>query len=93
MSANRIAASTPSRSAAVTVTSVASSGRLHSSRNATLRANGPVLGHVAARLPHQPDRRDVGRLAPAGLQEGAIHQGLAGRGLFREDRFGHRAVP
>ena len=35
MSANRIAASTPSRSAAVTVTSVARSGLLHSSRKET----------------------------------------------------------
>ncbi len=36
MSAKRIAASTPNRSAAVTVTSVARSGFLHSSRNETL---------------------------------------------------------
>ena len=84
MSAKRIAASTPSRSAAVTVTSVASSGRLHSSRNETLRADRPVLGHVAAGLPHQPDRRDVGRLAAAGLEErgrpraGSSRTGCAG---------------
>ena len=35
MSAKRMAASTPSTSAAVTVTSAARSGRLHSSRNGT----------------------------------------------------------
>ena len=33
------------------------------------RANGPILGHVPAGLPHQPDRRDVRRLAPAGLEK------------------------
>ena len=34
-----------------------------------LRANGPVFGHVAAGLPHQPDRRDFRRLAPAGFEK------------------------
>jgi hypothetical protein len=32
-------------------------------------AYGAVLGHVTARLPHEPDRRERCRLAPAGLQE------------------------
>ena len=81
MSANRIAASTPSRSAAVTVTSVASSGFLQSSRNETFAADGAVLGHVAARLPHQPDRRDVGRLATAGAEEGAVAEDVGHAGL------------
>ena len=74
MSAKRIAASTPSRSAAVTVTSVASSGFLQSSRNETLARIVAVLGHVPARLPHQPDRRHVGRLAAARLEERALDE-------------------
>ena len=80
MSANRIAASTPSRSAAVTVTSVARSGRLQSSRNETARPDGPVLGHVSAGLPHQPDRRDVGRFSPARFEEGGIPESVGDPG-------------
>ena len=37
-----------------------------------LRPDLAVFGHVPARLPHQPDRRDVGRLAAAGLEEGTV---------------------
>ena len=39
-------------------------------------ADGAVLGHVAAGLPHEPDRGVVGRQAPAGAQEGVIHRAL-----------------
>ena len=34
-------------------------------------AQRAVLGHVAAGLPHEPDRRGVDRLAPAGFEESA----------------------
>ena len=79
ISANRIAASTPRRSAAVTVTSVASSGRLQSSRNGTLERRVPVFGHVAAGLPHQPDGRDLGRFPAAGPEERGVGQLVANR--------------
>ena len=69
MSAKMIAASTPSRSTAVTVTSAAASGLWQSSRKPKLLAHGAVLGHVAPGLPHEPDGRERRRLAAAGLQK------------------------
>ena len=39
-----------------------------------LGANRPVFGHVTAGLPHQPDRRDIGRLATARLEEWGVPQ-------------------
>ncbi len=57
-----------------------------------LGPNGSVFGHVASRLAHEPDWRDAGRLAPAGFQERVIQDGLACRGLFRDNGIGHRAV-
>ena len=34
---------------------------------------GPVVGHVTPGLAHEPDRRHVNRLPPAGLQESIVH--------------------
>ena len=70
ISAKRMAASTPRRSAAVTVTSVARSGRLHRSEKTHLVADGPVFGHVASCLAHQPYRRKLNRLTAARLEKG-----------------------
>ena len=72
MSAKRIAASTPSRSAAVDGDLGRQRGVLAEFQERDLRPDLAVLGHVPARLPHQPDRRDVGRLAAAGLEEPAL---------------------
>ena len=69
MSAKMIAASTPSCSTAITVTSAAASGVLHSSRKPEPLADGAVLGHVAAGLAHEPDRR-VRRSARDGRRPG-----------------------
>ncbi len=65
MSAKIIAASTFSRSTAVTVTSADKLGPLAHVEKVVLLANAPILGHVASRLSHQPDRSVRGRLAPA----------------------------
>ena len=70
-----IAASTPSLSTAVHITSLQSCGFLHSSRKLTLCADRAILLHVAARLPHQPDGRVVDGLAAAGAEEQAVVPG------------------
>ena len=57
MSAKMIAASTLSRSTAVTVTSADNSGASAHLEKIVLLANAPILRHVAARLAHQPNRR------------------------------------
>ena len=44
-------------------------GRPAHLEEAVLRADGAVLGQVAARLAHHPDGRALGGLAPAGAQE------------------------
>ena len=54
-------------------------------------AKRAVLGHVAAGLAHEPDRRGVHRLAPAGLQESGVGHvvSLSGQGCsptFRSSR-------
>jgi hypothetical protein len=53
-----------------------------------LLAQGPVLGHVAPRLPHEPDRRYVGPFPAARLQETAVSRqpSLARLGGSDEDR-------
>ena len=50
-------------------------GRLADLEERVLFAERAVLGHVAARLPHEPHRRDVGRLAPASAEEAVVHGG------------------
>ena len=73
MSENRIAASSGKRASGCSVTSVASSGFCASARKLPAFARvGVVLGKVAARLPHQPDRRVRRRLAPQRAQEGVV---------------------
>src|SRR6185436_3329907 len=39
-------------------------------------AHRPVLGHVAPRLAHEPDRDPLDRLTPAGAEEQVIHQAV-----------------
>ena len=89
MSANRIAASTPSRSAAVTVTSVARPGSLQSSRNETLARTSRYSGmyRPACRI-SQTGVTSVGSRRQAlrkGLsrQAGATVGALAMRGSIR----------
>ena len=57
MSQNRIAASKPNSSIGCSVTSHASSGVRHISRNDGARAHRAVRRQVAPRLAHHPDRR------------------------------------
>ena len=37
------------------------------------RANVPVRFHVSPRLPHEPDRPDIGRPTPAGIEKTTSH--------------------
>jgi hypothetical protein len=59
--------------------------RLQGDRNRKLRlpadleervalAKRPVLGHIAARLAHEPDGRGVHRFAPAGAEKSIVHR-------------------
>ena len=93
MSENRIAASSGKRASGCSVTSVASRGRLRQARGSCRpRARRVVLGQVAPRLAHQPDRRvRVGWRSSARRKmsffgvgtrkrNGAAQSGKAGRG-------------
>ncbi len=66
-----MAASTSIRRTGCSVTSVARSGVAADLEQRIALAQGAVLGHVAAGLPHEPDGRGVDRLAPAGFEETA----------------------
>ena len=50
----------------------------HAQETAGARARGAVFGQIAARLPHQPDRRAVHRLAAQGAQQAIVLQGRQG---------------
>jgi hypothetical protein len=50
-------------------------------------ARGVVLGQIAARLAHQPDRRVLGRLAQQRAQEGVVQKSVShGRGRLTRVR-------
>ena len=53
--------------------STASSGRLAQRQEVDALAQRAVLRQVAAGLPHDPERRAIHRLAPAGSQEAVVH--------------------
>ena len=38
-----------------------------------LRAKRTILGHIPARLAHEPNRRTIDRLPPAGFEKAIIH--------------------
>ena len=73
MSEKRIAASTPSLSIGCSVTSAASSGVRQTVRKSVLLAHRPVLGQITSGLAHDPDRRTLDRLAPAGPEKQIVH--------------------
>ena len=52
-------------------------GRLAELEEPDILADGPVFRQVAARLPHQPDRRPLDRLAPAGPHEERLAEAVA----------------
>ena len=94
MSENRIAASTPSRATGCSVISHASSGVRQQVRKSWRSRMRAVLGQVASRLPHDPDRRALDRLAPARAQEQRILAGPRCRAHRRPDlRVRHRRSP
>ena len=43
----------------------------------------PVVGHVAPRLAHEPDRRRIDGLAPAGAKETVVHNDFRRREFWR----------
>ena len=55
----------------------------------------PILGHIAACLPHEPYRRTIDRLTPAGSEESVIdHFGiLETRGRRCQFTMGSELVP
>ena len=69
MSANITAASTPWRRTGWSVTSAQSSGCSQTSKSVVALADLAVLGQRPARLPHEPDRRALDRLAARGADE------------------------
>ena len=71
-----MAASTPRARTGWSVTSTASSGVRQRVQEAVLRAQGAVLRHVAARLPHEPHGRAVHLLEAAGAEEAVVHLGI-----------------
>ena len=75
MSANRMAASTPSRER-LQRDLERELGRPAELEQRVLLAQRAVLGHVAPRLPHHPDGRAVDGLAPARAQEAIVHHNL-----------------
>jgi hypothetical protein len=77
MSEKRIAASSPKRSMGRRVAWAASSGVLQSPEGGLL-PDLLILGHVAARLAHDPDRRPIEALAATGPEEEIVFDGRAG---------------
>ena len=73
MSANITAASTPCRRTGCSVTSRAELRRVRDLPEGVPLADRAVLGQRAARLPHEPDRRALDRLAPRGPDEERLH--------------------
>ena len=72
------------------VTATASSGRAADLEQGVPLAQRAIVGHVTAGLAHEPDRRRVDRLAPAGSEEPIVHardQGLGQRDeIFEPER-------
>jgi hypothetical protein len=81
MSENRIAPSKPKRRTGCSVTSAASSGVKHSSRNPPARLRTSCTREIAAGLPHQPDRRHGLALAVQHIEQRFMHGGCGHDGL------------
>jgi hypothetical protein len=73
MSANRIAASTPSSRTGMERDLGAQLRGLGDARGSRSARGAPVLGERAAGLAHEPDRRRVDGLEPAGAEEPVVH--------------------
>ena len=73
MSAKRTAASTPSSSHGHQGDLGAQLGRLGQLQDAVALAELAIGGEAAAGLAHEPDRRRVDRLVPAGPDESVVH--------------------
>ena len=75
MSANITAASTPCRRTGCSVTSAQSSGCRDDLEERVPLADRAVLRQRAPGLAHEPDRRALDRLAPAGADEERLGHG------------------
>ena len=90
MSANRIAASTPTRRTGWTVTSATSSGVRQRVRKSTSARTAPVLGQVTPGLAHHPYGAALGGLAAGFAQEQVTHGAPGGYPMFRRTRLDPR---
>ena len=89
MSANRIAASTPSRRTGWSVTSAHSAGSRVISSSVARSRIAPVLGQRAAGLAHEPHRRRVDGQAAGRPQVAGLGTRREGRASAGEDLGGH----